>query len=344
MKSRARLAIILLLPLAAASLLTLIRVQARNKEKVRMALEKDLQEAGRLQEAYADTLRRHPEFATEEERRYLRDYLVLPAGEQARRLDELKKTAGRLEMISAYRSWGRTQDDPPPAELTAYKTYSPQGFKAAGDDYQFPHAVPIQTAPPITADAEADSRLRSLAEKRGYRLRWAADEARLEALGRHRLQPEALKDWLRLQAAAQEEQDISLILISAYRSPARQQAIFLSLLKEEALRSRGDEYTPDQIAAGEADSLIDAILASSSIPGYSKHHSGYAIDIGDGVDDYTQFADSHGFAWLSADNYYNAKRFGFMPSYPVGAGLQGPEPEAWEYIWVGEDYFREDDS
>jgi LAS superfamily LD-carboxypeptidase LdcB len=340
MKSRARLAIILLLPLAAASLLTLIRVQARNKEKVRMALEKDLQEAGRLQEAYADTLRRHPEFATEEERRYLRDYLVLPAGEQARRLDELKKTAGRLEMISAYRSWGRTQDDPPPAELTAYKTYSPQGFKAAGDDYQFPHAVPIQTAPPITADAEADSRLRSLAEKRGYRLRWAADTERLEGLGRHRLQPEALRDWLRLQEAA-AAQGVSLSLVSAYRSPQRQQAIFLGLLREEALRGLGREVTAEEIVKGEADALIDTILAGSSIPGYSKHHSGYVIDIGDpATDDFTDFAHSRGYRWMSADNYYNAKRFGFMPSYPEGAGPQGPDPEAWEYIWVGEDFFR----
>jgi LAS superfamily LD-carboxypeptidase LdcB len=340
--NRVRLAMIVLLPLLAASLLAGIGVRTRNKEKARM--EKDLREVSRLLEAYRDTLTRHPEFVGAEESGFLQAYRDLPAAEQAARLAELRSVSGRLEMRTAYRSWGRRQGEPLPPGLAAYKTFSPRGFKAAGDALEFLHAERISSGPAISADEAADTRLRRLAEQRGYRLRWAADEARLEALGRHRLQPEALKDWLRLQAAAQEEQDISLILISAYRSPARQQAIFLSLLKEEALRSRGDEYTPDQIAAGEADSLIDAILASSSIPGYSKHHSGYAIDIGDGVDDYTQFADSHGFAWLSADNYYNAKRFGFMPSYPVGAGLQGPEPEAWEYIWVGEDYFREDDS
>jgi len=31
------------------------------------------------------------------------------------------------------------------------------------------------------------------------------------------------------------------------------------------------------------------------------------------------------------------KRFGFIPSYPENSGKQGPEPEPWEYVWVGED-------
>jgi LAS superfamily LD-carboxypeptidase LdcB len=41
------------------------------------------------------------------------------------------------------------------------------------------------------------------------------------------------------------------------------------------------------------------------------------------------------YAWLSKNNFENAKKYGWVPSYPEEASQQGPEPEAWEYIWVG---------
>jgi uncharacterized protein with LGFP repeats len=70
-------------------------------------------------------------------------------------------------------------------------------------------------------------------------------------------------------------------------------------------------------------------------PGFSKHQSGYTIDfrasgVGGGA-----FGSSRLGQWLAADNYAAAKRHGFIPSYPSGAGAQGPEPEPWEYVWVG---------
>ena len=40
-------------------------------------------------------------------------------------------------------------------------------------------------------------------------------------------------------------------------------------------------------------------------------------------------------AWLSKNNYYNAKRFGFIPSYPPDGAGQDPDSEAWEYVFVG---------
>src|SRR5690606_25521512 len=39
-------------------------------------------------------------------------------------------------------------------------------------------------------------------------------------------------------------------------------------------------------------------------------------------------------------NYANAKRFGFIPSYPPDGGKQGPEPEPWEFVWVGVEVIR----
>ncbi|HEY6530854.1 MAG TPA: hypothetical protein VIY72_01025, partial [Acidimicrobiales bacterium] len=47
------------------------------------------------------------------------------------------------------------------------------------------------------------------------------------------------------------------------------------------------------------------------------------------------FASSAAYRWLSEANYANAKVFGFVPSYPVGAGAIGPDPEPWEFTYVG---------
>ena len=100
-------------------------------------------------------------------------------------------------------------------------------------------------------------------------------------------------------------------------------------------------YSLVQIANGEADAAINQILNFYSIPGYSKHHTGYAIDIEDSGSGLDGFATTKGFAWISANNYENAKRFGFIPSYPDGATNQGPVPEPWEYVWVGRDNLLE---
>ena len=69
-------------------------------------------------------------------------------------------------------------------------------------------------------------------------------------------------------------------------------------------------------------------------PGYSRHHSGYTIDISGST---PIFANSPGFDWISKDNYANSREFGFIPSYPPNTPNQGPNPEEWEYIWVGKD-------
>jgi len=131
-------------------------------------------------------------------------------------------------------------------------------------------------------------------------------------------------------------------LISGYRSVDYQRRIFLNLLRIEARKWIGREWSAAELTSGEADSVIDAILTESSIPGYSRHHTGYTLDITDlsSGRDFTQFGETAGFRWISAHNYLQAKRFGFIPSYPEGAGKQGPEPEPWEYVWIGETALR----
>ena len=195
-------------------------------------------------------------------------------------------------------------------------------------------------APPVTGQEAADRRLSALAEGRGYRLRRQVRETALAGAapssGRA-LHSGALAAWRRLQAAAAAE-GFALELVSGYRSVERQRGIFLAQLREAGERAMGRPFRPEEIAAGAADREALAILAHSSLPGYSKHHSGCALDLSDPSSglDYTEFARTAAFDWISRHNYLNAKRFGFVPSYPPGAPAQGPDPEPWEFLWVGE--------
>jgi len=101
-------------------------------------------------------------------------------------------------------------------------------------------------------------------------------------------------------------------------------------------------WSNQQILDGKAQLFIFNELAKHSIPGYSKHHTGYTVDLGcreNGIlKKYSGpkgFATSKCFVWLKKNNYHNAKRFGFIPSYPKGPKKQGPNPESWEYVWMG---------
>ena len=151
------------------------------------------------------------------------------------------------------------------------------------------------------------------------------------------LQPPVLRSLRGLQAEA-AAQGYSLELVSGFRSVARQRAIFLGLLAERGRQRLGRSYTPDEIAAGTADEAVEAVLAESAPPGFSRHHTGYALDLNDPSTGrpFTEFGGSRAHGWLAADNYLAAKRLGFIPSYPPGAGAQGPDPEPWEFVWVGE--------
>ena len=117
---------------------------------------------------------------------------------------------------------------------------------------------------------------------------------------------------------------------SKHRSVDKQRSIFLN--------NFGTDFTHAQILKGHADEQLHLILTTRSIPGYSKHHTGYTIDITDrsiGYD-FTKFKNTSGYQWISKNNFENARKFGFIPSYPEGAEILGPTPEAWEYVWIGD--------
>lgn len=212
----------------------------------------------------------------------------------------------------------------------------PEKFVQAWVDVELPGVEPITELPEVTGHEEADARIRELAEKRGYRPQ-SLPTADLTELQGVTMQHEVVGAWEQLQSSAREE-GIYLGLVSGYRSVENQRVIFLTQLQERGIVEQNRAYTSSQIAAGEADAVLNAILREYSPPGYSKHHTGYAVDITDTASDkpFEEFDKTKGFEWVSKDDYANIRQFGFLPSYPEGGPAQGPQPEPWEYVWVGQ--------
>lgn len=195
----------------------------------------------------------------------------------------------------------------------------------------------VEDPPDITGNDQVDAYLREAAENRGYQLQ-ARPNRDLKTVDNEKLQPETARAWGELQQAATEV-GVSLDLVSGYRSEGTQAIIFDAALRERADEKQGSPFTAQQILDGEADEVIDDILSDSSIPGYSKHHTGHTIDVTDARSGATleAFEETEAFEWLSDDAYANAREYGFLPSYPEGVDSIGPDPELWEFVWVGRD-------
>ncbi len=172
----------------------------------------------------------------------------------------------------------------------------------------------------ITGDQETDAEIRALAEARGY-LRRPTPAGPLVSVGGSQLQPAAALafQWLQDDAA---EAGYSIRLVSGFRSEATQAHTFLSG------------------AGGSSMVAYEARLAWSAPPGYSKHHTGYVVDLALPGQSHNDFGRSEAYRWLVADNYAVLKSFGFVPSYPPGGPPQGPNPEPWELAFVGGWTFR----
>ncbi|MEQ8840751.1 MAG: S-layer homology domain-containing protein [Acidimicrobiales bacterium] len=193
--------------------------------------------------------------------------------------------------------------------------FTPDEFLAAFDNAELSGLGPIGAPPSITGNAEVDARIRGIGEGRGYKRRAQANVGLVAVDGRQ-LQAGAAAAWESLQAAANAAGH-SLQLTSAYRSQSSQVGIFLSRL------------------GGTSDGSIDTVLRTVAVPGYSKHHTGYAVDVRSASASGFAFRNSGTYQWLAADNFANAKLHGWIPSYPEGSSPVGPVPEPWEFVWIG---------
>ncbi len=125
----------------------------------------------------------------------------------------------------------------------------------------------------------------------------------------HLLAPRAAQAWVAMKAAA-GAQGLTLELVSAYRSVARQAQI---------IREHLAEGMP-----------IAQVLQAVAPPGCSEHHTGHAVDVGipgqPGLEE--DFERTAAFAWLQQ----HAAGFGFRLSYPRG-NPEGFIYEPWHWCW-----------
>lgn len=167
----------------------------------------------------------------------------------------------------------------------------------------------------VTGDEIIDDRIWDAAIARGYQMRPTAI-GDLASVAGVPMQPQAAEAWSALMEEARAA-GMRFVVSSAYRSPESQKAQFLSKLE------------------GTSDAAIDAALRWYSLPGTSKHHGGYALDFRYVDGTFGEFRSTPDYAWLAADNFAVPKRYGLIPSYPDDVDDQGPNPEPWEFVWVG---------
>jgi D-alanyl-D-alanine carboxypeptidase len=143
----------------------------------------------------------------------------------------------------------------------------------------------------------------------------AADLTPITADGRIRLRPAAAEKFQAMVRDARAS-GVNLVPLSGYRTVQEQEYLFFEIKAQR-----------NQDASKRAE--------VSAPPGYSEHHTGYAIDIGDARVPATNlsvnFEETAAFQWLEQ----NAARYGFELSFPRD-NPQGISYEPWHWRFVGD--------
>jgi zinc D-Ala-D-Ala carboxypeptidase len=133
--------------------------------------------------------------------------------------------------------------------------------------------------------------------------------------GSLKLRRAAAKAYQEMESAAQRD-GVSLVPLSAFRSIQDQNYLFF-----------GKKAERGQVAEERA--------KVSAPPGFSEHHTGYVLDIGDGrvpaTDLSPNFENTPAYKWLKA----NAAFYSFELSFPKG-NKQGVTYEPWHWRFVGD--------
>lgn len=145
-----------------------------------------------------------------------------------------------------------------------------------------------------------------------------ASESELLAItadGRIKLRTAAAQRFQAMVQAARSS-GVILVPISGFRTVEQQNQLFFDISAQR-------NQTPPERAA------------VSAPPGHSEHHTGYAVDIGDGrvpaTNLKTTFENTQAYKWLEA----NSARFGFELSFPQD-NPQGVSYEPWHWRFVGD--------
>lgn len=139
--------------------------------------------------------------------------------------------------------------------------------------------------------------------------------ASISSDGRIQMRKAAAEKFQAMQQDARRA-GVILVAISGFRSVKDQEQLFFTVGAQR-------NQTPAERAA------------LSAPPGYSEHHTGYAVDIGDGAVPATnlseKFENTKAYQWLEA----NAARYGFELSFPKN-NPQGVSYEPWHWRFVGD--------
>ena len=186
-----------------------------------------------------------------------------------------------------------------------------------------PEATEANSAAEVPANSELESEpteetepeLINVAGHRPYQQAPANDLQPIYPGSNIRMRTAAVQQWRAMSAAANAS-GVNLRVISGYRSLEEQKYLFFEIKKQ-----RGQ------------DTRVRAQV--SAPPGYSEHHTGYAVDIGDGNAPATNlnegFEQTRAFAWLQQ----NAARYSFELSFPRD-NEQGISYEPWHWRYVGD--------
>jgi D-alanyl-D-alanine carboxypeptidase len=137
----------------------------------------------------------------------------------------------------------------------------------------------------------------------------------ISADGRIRLRKAAAQSYLQMQAAARRD-GVNLMPLSGFRSVSEQEYLFFEVKEKrnQEAKKRAEVSAP---------------------PGYSEHHTGYAIDIGDSRTPATNlsptFEQTAAFRWLQN----HAAKYSFELSFPPN-NPQGVTYEPWHWRFVGD--------
>lgn len=213
-------------------------------------------------------------------------------------------------------------------DSTKFQDFSANQYRDILNHVVYDGALPINDPQYVVNEKRADKYIRALAFERGYKQRVLVDDSNIVLVEDFPIADTA-SEGLELLLAAARDAGHDIKILSTYRNVDIQRQLFLS-------RYSGSS---DSIAIqdGEADGQLQQTMNTTAPPGMSKHHSSYTVDLAEDGVFFTNFKNTATFEWLSKNDYENSKRFGFVPSYPEDATNQGPNPEAWEYTFVGSD-------
>jgi LAS superfamily LD-carboxypeptidase LdcB len=214
------------------------------------------------------------------------------------------------------------------------KVFNAAEFLALSDSIS---TIPRPTWNKTIIAPEVDANLYAIASKRGYKYRTEADISQLTGVTETDIKIDAKVELDKLIASGSKD-GFNFKIASGYRNPDLQKIVFTSRLVTACLSILGRDCGLDDFRNGAANGPIEEVLKTSSVPAMSKHHTGLTADINE-VDGgaLTEFKNTKSYQYLSADNFFNAKKFGFVPSYPNGGKDMGPDPEEWEFVFVGID-------